>query len=172
MEWPPEWSIFPAEDFNTASPRIGGLYAAELLAQIKPNGRILDHWRISIGGTSFFQAEFKLSKVFNFSNADKILAKAQFLPRDIEIRRNMTTSAWFSLNKLLEARDAAVLNSEGEELPTDQVLTAISEGPTSTVRDASFRWAVVIGADGSLQLDLQSLPASTDTLNSKPAFLG
>jgi len=172
MEWPPEWAIFPAEDFLTASPRVGGLYAAELLAQMRPNGRILDHWRITVGGTSYFQVEFKLSKIFNFVNADKIKAKCQFLPKDIEIRRNMTTGAWFSFNKLLEARDVHLVGQEGEDLEVPQVLTAIEEGPASIIKAASFRWAIMIGADGSLQLDLQSLPASTETLDSKPAFLG
>ena len=51
MEFPPEdWFTFPATDFELAAPRITGDYTVEILAQARPNGRVMDHWRITLGG--------------------------------------------------------------------------------------------------------------------------
>ena len=43
MEFPPDWEVMAADDFTTARPRNAGLCSMELLAQVRPNGRILDH---------------------------------------------------------------------------------------------------------------------------------
>ena len=53
MEFPPaHWAVFPAEDFETACPRLPGTLGVELMAQVRPNGRVMDHWRLAIGGSS------------------------------------------------------------------------------------------------------------------------
>ena len=64
MEFPPDtYFIFPAEHFETAGPRIIGDYTAEILAQARPNGRVMDHWRVILGGNKALEAEVDLAKL-------------------------------------------------------------------------------------------------------------
>ena len=56
MEFPPDtYFIFPAEHFETAGPRIIGDYTEEILAQVRLNGRVMDHWRVVLGGSKVAQ---------------------------------------------------------------------------------------------------------------------
>ncbi len=48
-------------------------------------------------------------------------------------------------------------------------LEAIEDGQ---IRDAAIRYSVVIGPDQRMALEVQSLPASANTLNGKPSFVG
>ena len=64
MEFPPEdLFTFPATDFELAAPRITGDYTVEILAQARPNGRVMDHWRVTLGGTKILQAEIEIATV-------------------------------------------------------------------------------------------------------------
>ena len=51
MDFPPDWLIVAEEDFETATPRDPGFLGMEVLAQIRPNGRVMDHFRIVLGGS-------------------------------------------------------------------------------------------------------------------------
>jgi hypothetical protein len=51
MNFPPEEEVFGAEQFETAAPREAGELGLELMAQVRPNGRILDHFRVTLGGS-------------------------------------------------------------------------------------------------------------------------
>ena len=64
MEFPLEdWFAFPATDFELAAPRITEDYTAKILAQARPNGRVMDHWRITLGGTKILQAEIEIAAI-------------------------------------------------------------------------------------------------------------
>ena len=39
-----------AENFETAPPRTSADVCVEVMAQVRPNGRVMDHWRIATGG--------------------------------------------------------------------------------------------------------------------------
>ena len=44
MEFPPSnWDIFPVEEFTTAAPRVNSDCSVELMAIVRPNGRVMDH---------------------------------------------------------------------------------------------------------------------------------
>ena len=63
MDFPPEWVVLPAEDFTTAAPHNSGICGMELLAQIRPNGRILDHFRVSLDGSKILEVNTPLSSL-------------------------------------------------------------------------------------------------------------
>ena len=64
MELPPDmWFVFQAENFNTAVPRTHGDFTAEVMAQARPNGCVLDHWRIALGDSKPMEAEIILAAV-------------------------------------------------------------------------------------------------------------
>ena len=87
MDYPPnEWVIFQAADFDTMEPRNPGDWGMEVLAQIRSNGRISDHWRIALGGTKVVEASFQLSELLPAaSQLPDWTVNYQMFPRDITI---------------------------------------------------------------------------------------
>jgi hypothetical protein len=105
----------------------------------------------------------------NICAADSLLRlRYQEWPRDIEVRRNMVTSTWKDAYDLLASKKADVVNEQDEPIPMDQFLREMKEAG----RAAALRFAVVIGEDQRVQLQLQGLPASAASLMGKPAFRG
>ncbi len=52
MEFPPEtYDVFDSEQFETARERLTGDAVMEVMLQMRPNGRCLDHYRIALDGT-------------------------------------------------------------------------------------------------------------------------
>ena len=140
----------------------------EVMAQVRPNGRILDHYRISLGGSRILDIRVPLAAL-NICAADSLLRlRYQEWPRDIEVRRNMVTSTWKDAYDLLASKKADVVNEQDEPIPMDQFLREMKEAG----RAAALRFAVVIGEDQRVQLQLQGLPASAASLMGKPAFRG
>jgi hypothetical protein len=52
MEFPPDWNVAEAADFDIALPSGQGEVTLELLAQLRNTGRILDGFRFVLDGTA------------------------------------------------------------------------------------------------------------------------
>ena len=168
MDFPHEWEKFPADDFNSAAPRSSGCLTAELLAQVRPNGRFIDHFRFTLGGSKILEVQKPLSLFLPSPSIAGWTFSYQFWPKDIGIRRNMTSSSWSDFREILARREAVILTDDGDQVPIEAVLTELDSSKLS----ASLRWAVCISEDSNLELQLQTLPASQDSLQAKPAFRG
>jgi hypothetical protein len=169
MEFPPpRWDAFPMDDFETALPRATGDLGMELMMMTRPNGRMLDHYRVSLGGSKILDITFPMSTLLNLPAAAKWRFRHQIWPKDVELRRNMTTSLWTDLSTLLTSNDAFIMDESDEPIPTEQVLDEMKKEGAS----ASFRFAVVVGEDHSMRLQLQGLPAAATVLMAKPALRG
>ena len=97
-----------------------------------------------------------------------LILKYGVWPRDIKIKRNMTTRQWLDITELLASKKAAVHDSEGSMLSHAAVVSDISNLGTSS----SLRFATVVGEDHLMQLHLQCLPASAKHLMGKPTLRG
>ncbi len=53
MDFPHDWVVLAAEEFETAAPRVNGDVTMEVLAQLRPSGRILDNFRQSWAHRSY-----------------------------------------------------------------------------------------------------------------------
>ena len=172
MDFPPsEWDVFPVEDYSLAVPRDPGELGAELAVQVRANGRIQDHYRLSLGGSKVVERIFP--SLIKRAGAPAWMIKYGVWPRDIVIRQNMTTSAWEDVSELVSAGSAQVL------LGDDQVDAAsfneAMEAGTSQARSkvsASIRWAIAVGDDAKIHLQLQGLPAPAGIINGKPGLRG
>ncbi len=60
----------------------------KVMLQMRPNGRCLDHYRIALDGTVL-----ETQVVFRAPVLAKYRLTYQVWPRDLKIRRNMTTTA-------------------------------------------------------------------------------
>lgn len=176
MEFPPdEWAIFSEEDFLVAVPRDPGEIGMEVMAQIRPTGRILDHFRIVLGGSKLLETALSTKDMFPGATLPAFNISYQKWPRDIELRPNMATSEWMDVKLLIASNDMTVEPSAGssseaaETTPANADLLAALEGSEHA---ASIRWAVGVGADNCMELALQLLPAAAAILSGKPALRG
>jgi len=169
MEFPPDsWRIFEAAEFSTATVNSPGEIGIELMAQARPNGRLLDHFFFAVGGSSILELSISMAAFFRDNQFKDYFFVLQSWPKDVAIRRNMTTSAWLDVPELIRSRKAVVKDSTGRTVPIEDVALAINDHGTG----AAIRWAVVIGEDEKLRLQLSALPAGADILAGKPAFRG
>ncbi len=92
MEFPPDWVVSPMEDFEAYAPPVQSTasdYVMELLAQLRPSGRILDHFRIALDGSAALSKELDLGQLIPSSVFKGHKLAFQFWPRDI------STETWF-----------------------------------------------------------------------------
>jgi hypothetical protein len=166
MDYPPEWEFFPMEDFASATPRNPGALGVEVLAQIRPNGRVLDHFRVTLGGSRILDINVAMANLVSSAAVQTHRLKFQVWPKDLEMRRNMTSTAWKDVPELVAARDA--------QLEDANEATLTLEDANKVLKDVqlAFRFAIVVAEDERLQLQLQMMPASAATLMGKPAFRG
>ncbi len=64
MEFPPDWGVEPLDDFDIAVATLvdsGDAVAIELLAQLRPTGRILDNFHFSVNGHEILNVELDSS---------------------------------------------------------------------------------------------------------------
>jgi hypothetical protein len=106
MDFPAQWEFFQMEEFSSAAPRNPGELGVEVLAQIRPNGRILDHFRVTLGGSKILNVDVSLAKVLAGDETKSWRLRFQVWPKDLEIRRNMTTTIWLDVHDLVAANEA------------------------------------------------------------------
>ena len=78
MEFPAEWAVFQADEFDTAAPRSHGKAVMELMIQARPNGRLLDHFRIATGGSEILEARFQLTDIISNAELEGVTADKCF----------------------------------------------------------------------------------------------
>ena len=169
MEFPPDnYFIFPAEHFENAVPRINGVYTVEILAQVQPNGRVMDLWWVVLGGSKALEAEVNLSDVVRAAaGLPKWRLTYQQWPRNVIIRWNMTTSGWLDL---LTANEVGVMSKTGENVVNAPVVEVLSNLLDKATNSASCPWGICVGEAGKLELQLQCVPCPANLLAGKPIF--
>jgi hypothetical protein len=163
------WTILPATEFGTAQPREPGELGAEVLGQLRETGRFMDDVRVASGGSKILEANFYSHDIFCFEMLPTASLVLQKRPEDVVLRNNATSSIWYDVNALLQAREIIV---EGQEDDIDEFLSLINNLSDLSEAEALIRWAVIAPDDLSLELVLQALPAAAAILNSRSVFKG
>ncbi len=172
MEFPPPWSVFQAEEFELAAARDPRELGVELMAQLRPSGRIIDHMRLVLGGTTLLEVRIPFKLLIGAAEMPDWTWVFTTWPAAVKIRRNMTTGAWADLRDLLASNDGRVELGDGQGVETKDVLDWLDSLGDKTANSASFRWAVTVGDDGRLELELQGLPCPASFISNKPSFRG
>jgi len=171
---PDEWNIFGADDFELAEPRDPGVHGVEVMAQVRNTGRILDHFRLALGGSALLEAKFLLKHIMSSDRIPNIEIGYRIWPRDVKPRRNMTTTEWVDIRDLLAKRDVTLTDlDKNEEVEAANVLAGLDEiggGPGKL--SGSIRWGVCAGPDRRINLHLMALPSPLSTFSGKPVFRG
>jgi hypothetical protein len=133
---------------------------------------MLDHFRVVLGGSKILTVNAAMADLLQIPSAKRWRLKMQTWPRDIEVKRNMVTSAWMDVEALLASKAAqmVLVGDDGEESEIAHNV-AIGEMDQAGV-GAALRFAVIIGGDQRLVLALQGLPATAEYLMGRPAFRG
>jgi hypothetical protein len=118
---------------------LGG-YALAVLAQLRLTGRILD-FRISMNRSQILGAELDFGQLLPADPLKGYKLQFQYWPRDIAIRRYVTTSSWVDVPDLVAANNATVQGIR-EKCP----------------ESCAIGWAVVVGEDSLLKLPSYSPP--------------
>ena len=175
MEFPTDvWDIFDTQEFDLAVPRESGQAVMELMVQLRPNGRAVDHFRVALGGSKLFSATIGFGSLLPIKDLDRMQIAFDFWVRDVKIRRNMATSEWIDLHEKLTEKVITIQDRVGKAVTEEHLgeILDLLERSGTYVKSTSMRYAVVVGADNRMRLELQGLPGSAKLLNSKPAFTG
>ncbi len=170
MEFPPDWLVEPLDDFDLAVATLansGDAIAIQLLAQLRPAGRILDNFRLAINSSEILDVELNLHHLLPVEVLKGYRLNFQYWPRDIGIRRNLTTSRWLDVPDLVATNNATVLDADGAGIPPREFRRLLDELPDNGPETCAIRWAVAVGEDGLLKLQVQSLPGDAASLNGK-----
>jgi hypothetical protein len=172
MEFPTNWVVFSLPDYDSATPSVTGDFTVELLAQLRNTGRILDGFRFALDGAKALEAYVDLDKILPAPELKGLQAYFQCWPRDLKIRRNILSSPWVSVTDGISGNDVDVLDESGAGVAARTVLRILERLPGTGPTNASTRWAVTVGADGFLKLQLQGLPLVASSLNNRSTFKG
>jgi hypothetical protein len=169
MEFPPTWRIFLDEDFEAAQPQIEGATTMELMVQVRHTGRMLNNFRIGLGGEARIKVDVDLGAMVPKDTFRGWRFRTQYWARDIKIRTNMTSSAWVDLEDVIAAKDGTIIDDGGAEIPGREVLRLLDELQEDP-KTAAFRWVVAVGEDNMMKLQLQSLPGPAVLIAGKPTL--
>ena len=172
MEFPPQWSFFPMEDFELAAPRDPGDIGVEAMAEARANGRVLDHFRIVLGGSQMLEATVAVKDIFPVAAMPSWSVAFSCWPRDVAIRRNMASSAWQDIRDMVAANNVKLLNGEGANVASNEFLDLLDSVANKTLNSASIRCWIGASEDGRMQLQLQAAPSPASGYLSKPAWKG
>ena len=162
-------ALRPASGYHTDQPPNTSKHTAELFAEARDNGRILDNTRCVLGGTDILEAEISLAKMFEDPVLRSYKMHIQRWPRDVDLKKGLLSGLWNDLKTVVSARDASVMDNTGSGIPAREFLEVL-EGAEDGHESAAIRWAVALGDDERLVLQLQGLPATAALLNGKPSF--
>ena len=173
MEFPPDnYDVFEAEQFDTARARTAGDAVMEVMMQMRPSGRCVDHFRIGLDGR-ILETKVKATNVFRAPVLSKYVLNYQMYPRDLSIRRNMTTTAWVDSYKEIAANNFLVFKEDGgEAVALEEIRAALEAIKDPNLKSGSTRYAVVAGPDHKMWLQHQALPGTAEALTAKPTFVG
>ena len=114
---------------------------------------IIDHFWVALRGSEILRVQFNTQHIFLVKNTPAVQLKYKVWPRDINIRRNMSTSEWMDVTTVLSSRNIRV-SLEGPadvEVPEgNEALLADMEGQLKAQVSASIRRAVCAGIDGRM----------------------
>jgi hypothetical protein len=160
------WSVLPLEDYNLARPAEPGELGVELLVHARANGRILDHFRIAVGGSRIIDVTTTTGLLFGSEMLPTTAVNFQLRPDEIGLRQNSITSEWIDVVDQIRSRDFLV-GDDPEDDDNEELLSLLDTIDDASGTNASVRWAVAVTEQQTLELVLQALPASADTLNGR-----
>jgi len=142
---------------------------ATLLIQLSDQGTADGHFRISLAGNVLIQASVKASDILDIPEAEGVFFFAQCNAEEVHLQLDSTTSAFSDLLDGLLDNSILTLNEQCQQIPAEELRLALSAAhQQGRPVGASFRWAIAVGVNKLLTIQLQALPVPERFL--KPAY--
>jgi hypothetical protein len=124
-----------------------------------------------LGGSDNISFRVPVTSVIAHEAFKNYFFHGQFQPHMVCIQTNATASKWVDLISLVQSQDIDVTDEAGDVV-SDGFLSAVTKYSTAeTPISAAWRWQMVAADNNAgLILQLQSLPASADSLLAQPIF--
>ncbi len=106
-------------DYALAKAASTAKVTAELHAQARQNGQVLDDFVFRIGGSETLKVDADLNKFIPLPEFQGWKVMFEIWPHDILLRTNMATSVWQDMPAMVAFRDVFVLDREGAGIPTE-----------------------------------------------------
>jgi hypothetical protein len=172
MEFLPAWDVRTAVSFETIAGPDNGDITGQLVARLRNNDRIIDSFKMALGGTQICDANIDLGALLPGSPFKKYCLQFQFWPRNLAIRHNVMMSCWIDVTDTVEGNDASILNQKGGDTTAAEFHAMMASSSTDAPESAAFHLGLVISGDGLLKLQLQGLPAAAAWLSGHHQFKG
>jgi hypothetical protein len=101
----------------------------ELLTKLRPNGRILDNFQLSVNGPQILDLELEFDHMLPVEPLKGFRLCYQYWLQDIAIRRSLTTSCLLDVSDLVESNNATVLDPSGAGILNAEFQRILSELP-------------------------------------------
>jgi hypothetical protein len=135
------------EDFNTVTPSYQEDFTVELLAPLRSSGRILDGFRFALDGLAPLNIAVDLKDIFPVEATQGWKLSQQFWEQNINIRRNMVSSAWVSITDSAASKDCNLTNNSRARVPVGEFIRSTAKLPGTGPTNAFTRWTIIIGGD-------------------------
>jgi hypothetical protein len=142
----------------------GATIWAALLVQVSADGRVEDHYRLRVNGSTLLRASATAPELIAAEELASYVFHVEKRPVDLEFRQNMCCTKWEDLEQLVAAGRVHVATHDLED--ADELFRedwATAKAADSTL-GAALRWAVQAHPAYGFKLALQAMPATADAL--------
>jgi hypothetical protein len=131
-------------------------------------GRLIDLFKVTLNGSEVLNVNFRFSSLFILRTCPTGGPNGTSAwPRDIPIRRNMSSSGWFDLYNGILSNEVFIFDEKGP-VPKDKIEEFFRQGKGKMILHATYRRAVVISDDQKMILGVYAHPASLTHLDGNP----
>jgi hypothetical protein len=138
MEFPGRWDVFSMEEYPNAIARSLRKAGIEVMAKARANGRLIDHFKVTVNGTEVLNINFPLSALFSVADLPDWRVQWDIRPRDIPIRRTMCSSSWMDLNSGILSNKVFVFDDKGP-VQKDKIKGFLHQGKGKMTLHAAYR---------------------------------
>jgi hypothetical protein len=134
MDFPSEdWVYNDLDEFDTSPTNMKGdyMYTHELYGQLRPTGRMLDHFRCILGGSKHLEINASLIDMIPNECFRVWRYRTQKGPSEVVIRRNMFSTAWVETPTTLLFNEATVYNAADLGVANDVFMGMLEDLPES-----------------------------------------
>jgi hypothetical protein len=138
----------------------GATLWAALLVQVSPDGRVEDHYRLRVNGSTLLRASAAAPELIATEELASYVFHVEKRPVELEFRQNMCCTKWEDLEQLVAAGHVQAATHDLED--ADDMFRedwATAKAADSTL-GASLHWAVQAHPVYSFKLALQAMPAT------------
>jgi hypothetical protein len=110
----------------------------EVMAKARANGRLVDHFKVTVNGCEVLHVDFPISALFTVADLHNWRVQWDTWPRDIPIRRNMSSTGWLDIYTGVLSNEIFIFD-EKSPVPKDKIEGFFHQGKGNMTLHAAYR---------------------------------